>query len=78
MVSGIKLAIGENIYDGYRRVILNKMAISDYFPRLRIFSLLFAVDILSDRQVANTAHLLLIHPNQTLACKAGAYLSGPL
>ncbi len=52
-MSVIKLAIGENIDDGYRRINLDHR--DGHYDYFLIFSLLFAVDILSNRQVAKTA-----------------------
>ncbi len=48
MASVIKLAVGENISDGYRRIIqIIKTAIM-IISQIKIFSLLLAVDFSSD------------------------------
>jgi len=57
MASVIKLAVVENSYDGYRRLVLDHQdGHYDYFLRLK-YSLLFAVDFSPDRQVAKMAQL---------------------
>jgi hypothetical protein len=57
MLSVIKFAIGENIYDGCRRIIQHHLdGHYDYFLRLKYFLCFFAVDFSSDRQGVTTAH----------------------
>ncbi len=56
-MSVMKLAVGENIYDRYRRIILDHLdGHYDYFSDKYFLSVVY---ILSDQQVANTAQLLL-------------------